>query len=55
MALFSRKTKPTKIVCPSHGDVIDNLDIVAPVIKQSHVRAFQLATANKDPEISAPS
>ena len=51
-ALF--KTKPTKIVCPSHGNVIDNLDAVAPVIKQSHVRAFEQATADKDPEISAP-
>lgn len=51
-ALFTNM--PTKLVCPSHGNVIDNLDKVAPVIKQSHVRAFQEAAANKTPEVSAP-
>jgi glyoxylase-like metal-dependent hydrolase (beta-lactamase superfamily II) len=45
---------PTKLVCPSHGNVIDNLDAVTPIIKQSHVNAHKIATAEKKPSIAAP-
>jgi hypothetical protein len=48
------KTMPTKLICPSHGNVIDNLDVVTPVIKQSHVRAYAAATADKKPGLAAP-
>lgn len=48
------KTMPTKLICPSHGNVIDNLDVVTPVIKQSHVRAYAAATVDKKPGLAAP-
>jgi hypothetical protein len=48
------KTMPTRLICPSHGNVIDNLDVVTPVIKQSHVRAYAVAISDKKPGLAAP-
>ena len=51
---FLFKDMPTKLICPSHGNVIDNLDEVKPIIKQSHVNAYKAATAARKPQLAAP-
>jgi flavorubredoxin len=35
-------TRPIRLVAPAHGNVIDNLDEVLPLIRQSHAAAYAL-------------